>query len=231
MRKLMWKEWHEQSWKLAFACIVLGATALIGMRARIFSDETMMMWVSSLGLMTLPILASTGLVPAERNDGTLETLLALPVQPWRILAAKISMGVMLCAAPIAVAAAASVLITGGRELTVAEMLLFYAVCIFTAICLFSWMLALSIRLPSEARAGLLGIGISIFWLLATAGLEYPSVPAIAWAISPFAMVRELYVEESRKNISLSTVLGIQTVIVVGLWWWTAKHIAGSEQRP
>ena len=28
MQSLLWKEWHEQSWKLAFSCILLGAMAV-----------------------------------------------------------------------------------------------------------------------------------------------------------------------------------------------------------
>src|SRR5689334_8801214 len=41
MRSLLWKEWHEQSWKLAFGCVVLAALAVIGLRARVVADDTM----------------------------------------------------------------------------------------------------------------------------------------------------------------------------------------------
>ena len=39
MHSLLWKEWHEQSWKLGFGCVVLGALALIGLHSRIIADE------------------------------------------------------------------------------------------------------------------------------------------------------------------------------------------------
>ena len=50
------------------------------------------------------------------------------------------------------------------------------------------MLALTIRLPSEARAGLLAWALLIFWILATGGSGVPSVPPLVFGISPFAFV-------------------------------------------
>src|ERR1043165_6112612 len=100
MWNLLWKEWHEQSWKLGFGCVVLGALALIGLRARIVPDETMIMVVSAVGMLLLPILSAASLFPAERGEGSFESLIALPVAPSRILAAKTAAGLLLCAGPI-----------------------------------------------------------------------------------------------------------------------------------
>src|ERR1700722_4488605 len=109
MRSLLWKEWREQSWKLGFGCIVLTALAVIGLHARIIDDESMVVMVCFLGVTLLPVLSSTGLVPAERSEGSLESLLALPVKSWRILLAKTAMGLLLCTGPLLAAAAASLL--------------------------------------------------------------------------------------------------------------------------
>ena len=83
------------------------------------------MWVCFLGLTLLPVLSSTGLLPAERSEGSFESLLALPVPPWRILMAKTAMGIVLCAGPMFAAAVASLLVAGGRELTSDAMLVLY----------------------------------------------------------------------------------------------------------
>ena len=94
MRMLIWKEWHEQSWKLGFGCIVLASFSLIGLRARTTSDEMIVMCVCIMGVGLLPILSSTGLVPAERSEGSLEALLvgcslktggcsSTAISPWR----------------------------------------------------------------------------------------------------------------------------------------------------
>src|SRR5579872_3529215 len=116
MSSLLWKEWHEQRWKLAFGCIILAAFALIGLRARIIADQMLLTWVCLMGVLLLPVLASTGLVPAERGEGTFESLLPLPISPKRILLAKTIMGMLLCAAPLAAAGIVSLLIAGGREM-------------------------------------------------------------------------------------------------------------------
>ena len=236
MRRLLWKEWHEQSWKLGFGCIVLGAMAVIGLRARILSDDTMIMWVCFVGVMLLPILSSTGLVPAERGEGSLEMLLALPVKPGRILAAKIIMGVLLCAGPMMVAMVLSVLVAGGREVPGSAMIVFYVSSTLTTLFLFAWMTALTIRLPGETRAALLSVGILILWLMATQGLARPGVPGAAMMVSPFGLV--FGVVKGSDNADSTFVfnsggaviwpalgaLAVQVVIAALLWWYAARKL-------
>lgn len=229
MPNLLWKEWHEQSWKLGFGCLVLGALALIGLRSRIIDDESMVMFVCFLGVALLPVLSSTGLVPAERSEGSFESLLALPVAPWRILAAKTAMGFLLCAGPLIFAGVVSILTAGGREMTDDAMFALYARSALAAISLFVWMLALTIRLPNETRAGLLAMGLLIFWILATSGLSYPSVPPLLFDISPLAFV---YMRKTREQVitmpPLAAVLAVQAGIVVLLWAWASRQLAGAE---
>lgn len=225
MPNLIWKEWHEQSWKLGFGCVVLGALALIGLRARIVGDETMAMWVCFLGLALLPVLSSTGLLPAERSEGSFESLLALPVPPWRILMAKTEIGFLLCAGPMLVAAVVSLLATGGRELPEDAMIVLFGRSTLAALSLFIWMLALTARLPNETRAGLLALGVFIFWMLATAGLADPSVPSVAFAVSPFALVYG-YSSGFLTAPPLLFVLAVQVVILSLLWIWTSRRLNG-----
>ncbi|MGA2233069.1 MAG: ABC transporter permease [Tepidisphaeraceae bacterium] len=230
MFSLIWKEWHEQRWKLGFGCLVLSALAAIGLRARILPDETMVEWVCFLGLALLPILSSTGLIPAERADDTFESLLALPVAPWRILVAKTLMGLLLCAGPMILAALVSVAIAGNREMSSADMLYFYARSTFTTLSLFIWMLALTAQLPSETRAGLLAMGLLVFWLLATAGLVQPSVPLLAFAVSPFAFVYR-DADPAGNAPTLLVNLAVQVAILSLLWLWTTRRLTcGSEGK-
>jgi hypothetical protein len=233
MLSLIWKEWHEQSWKLGFGSLVLCALALIGLHSRIIDDESMVMFVCFLGVILLPVLSSTGLVPAERGEGSLESLLALPVKPGRILAAKTAMGVLLCAVPLLLAGVVSIFAAGGREMATGAMFALYGRSALAAISLFVWMLALTIRLPNETRASLLAIGLLIFWMLATEGLRFPSVPPLVFDISPLAFVyrRETGRQEWRIIWSLSPlggVLIVQAAIVAILWWWASKRLAGGE---
>jgi ABC-type transport system involved in multi-copper enzyme maturation permease subunit len=184
MRQLLWKEWHEQGWKLAFGCIVLAAIAMIGLHSRMIPDATLIQGICLLGATMLPVLASTGLVPAERAEGTLESLLAIPVAPWRILLSKTAMGLLLCVGPVLVAAVVTVVMAGGRERLTADILGQYGRAALTGISLFIWMMALTIRLPSEARAAMLAVGLVIFWAIASAGLAFSMLHSNVFAISP-----------------------------------------------
>ena len=125
MRSLIWKEWREQSWKLGFSCVVLGAFVLIGLRSRIVADETMVLGVCYIALALLPVLTSSGLVPAERNEGGMEMLLSLPISPLRILLVKTVIGLLACVLPVALAAGISVMMTQGREMNTQVMLAMY----------------------------------------------------------------------------------------------------------
>jgi ABC-type transport system involved in multi-copper enzyme maturation permease subunit len=229
MPSLIWKEWHEQSWKLGLACVVLVAMAVIGLRARIIEDEMMIAWVCAVGMLLMPVLAASGLVPAERSEGSFGSLLALPVARWRILAAKTTIGMVLCAVPLILAAVASLLIAGGREMTGWEMFTLYARSTAAGVLLFVWALALTIRLPNETRAGLLGVGILIFWIMATLGLAYPSPHPWMMTLSPLALVYGFF-NGFDSGPPLVAVLVVQVEIAVVLWWWASRQIGGGAEE-
>ena len=232
MRKLLWKEWHEQSWKLGFGCLVPSALAWIGLRSRIIADETMVEWVCFIGFTLLPILSSTGLVPAERAEGSLESLLAMPINPWRILAAKTVMGMLLCAGPMGVAMVVSLLVAGGREISGDAMLSLYGRSMLSGLSLFIWMLALTVRLPNETRAGLLAVGVLILWAMFTGALwsvhvDGSTVPRPLFALSPLAFV---YPNPSGGPVpeALSvSLLAVQAVILSLLWLWSPRQLTKS----
>jgi hypothetical protein len=184
MRSLLWKEWREQSWKLVFGSLIFAAFAFIGLHARIVADELLLQWVCFLAMALLPILASTGLVPAERDDGTLDTLFSLPIAPVRIFLIKASMGVLLTAGPILITAAVSLLIAGGREMSSAGIVGFYLRTIIAALSLFVWMFALTISLPTETRASLIAMAVLIMWILISLGLDHPVEHSVFHATAP-----------------------------------------------
>jgi hypothetical protein len=227
MSSLIWKEWHEQRWKLGFGCLVLGSLTFIGLRARLVADENMVMWVCFLGMSLLPVLASTGLLPAERSEGSFESLLAFPIAPWRILLAKTLMGLLLCAGPMIVAAALSVAVAADREITRGEMISLYARSLGTTLSLFAWMLALTSRLPTEARAAMLALGLLVLWLLATAGLARPGVPPLAFSVSPLGFVYGF--AAGSEPAAWAEVLVMQAVIAAALWAWTTRRLAGAVE--
>jgi ABC-type Na+ efflux pump permease subunit len=240
MRKLLWKEWHEQSWKLGFGCLVLGAMAVIGLQARIIADSEMIQGVGYLGIFLLPILSCCGLLPAERESGSLQTLIALPVSPRKILFSKTAIGILLCVGPMIVAALGSVWMAGGREIHSWEILAFYGEAAATSVPLFIWMMSLTSRLPNEARAAMLAAGVLVFWLLLLPVLPDNPIPA---TLCPLALTLGAFILNYARawnaprapimqvGLYFVVTLAVQISVMIVLWLWTAKQFQKTEDRP
>ena len=149
MLTLLWKEWREHAWKLAFAMLLLGATSLIGLRARIIADEELLQILCTAAVLLLPLLAGTGMVPPERSDGSLDTLLALPIKSTWIFLAKTIMGAMICIAPLLVAAGISIFVAQGREMPALSILHLYARTLAATLFLYFWILTLTVGLEMK----------------------------------------------------------------------------------
>src|SRR5687767_3135298 len=115
-QSLIWKEWREQRWKLGFGCVLLMGFTLVGLRTRISPDEGIIGMVTFFGALLLPVLNAMGLVAAERDEGSLQTLLRLPISPKRIFLVKTAMGAIVAAAPFLACALIAFFIAGGREM-------------------------------------------------------------------------------------------------------------------
>ena len=215
MRRLLWKEWHEQSWKLFFSCIVLGTLALIGLRTRLVADQMMILTCCGVGILLLPLLVGSGLIPSERAEGSFESLIAMPIAPWRILLAKTFMGLLLCVGPMVVAVLISLWIAGGREMSRLDIMLLYFRCTLTVVFLFFWVFALTSRLPSEARAGLVAVGVMICWMILTMGLDRQS-PRLLFGISPLAFVFDMD-NQLKLGPAVWLIAMFQLVITAVLW--------------
>jgi hypothetical protein len=231
IRSLIWKEWHEQAWKIAFGCVILNSYAALGFRARLVPDEMVVWHVLVIGLILLPLLAAMGLIAPERIEGSYGFLRTLPMPAWRILTIKVAMALLQCVVPIATVAALSIIVTHEREMSVANMLGLYARGLGVACVLLLWMVALSIHLPTEARVGLIGLGTLIAWLILTIGTVAMKQPATgetrdasAWGLlSPFCLL------SPQLNLLLAVV--VQAAIATLLCFWTMvrfKHLEGAR---
>lgn len=228
MRQLIWKELHEQAWKLGFASIVLMTFAAIAYRARLLSDEVTAMWICYISLTLLPITASTGLLPTERAEGTLEMLLSLPIRRWRVLLTKTLLGLAQVIVPILLAALVAIVICGGREIPTSSMLALHVRSATTGALLLAWMFALTARLPSEARAAMIAVGVLIIWELVTVGLSWDvtprwtagghPIPLPTWPLifTPLVFVYGL-TEGFIHSPPLAVAVFVQAVFAAGLW--------------
>ena len=164
IKALFWKEWCEQRWKLAYGCVLLMGFVAVGLHSRIVQDEVIVAMASVGGAFLMPLLVGMGFVAAERSDGTLGMLLALPVRSWKIFAVKMAMGILVFVGPIAGCMALSLTMAAGREMSASRIVVPYLGGVAFSIVMLVWMVAFSIRQPSEARAGLVGIAVFMVWV-------------------------------------------------------------------
>jgi ABC-type transport system involved in multi-copper enzyme maturation permease subunit len=167
----------------------------------------------------------TGLVPAERAEGSFESLLAMPIAPWRILLAKTAMGILLCAGPLVAAAIVSAVISGQRKIPTIDILALYFRTILIAVALFTWMLAATSRLPSESRAAMLSVGVLILWWMITVALFSSHwLPPVILAISPLVMIGE-NPGFFNQQMPLHAIALEQLTILVFVWFFALKPFA------
>ena len=163
IKALFWKEWCEHRWKLAYGCVILMGFALIGLRSRLVQDDIIVIFASGGGSILMALFVGMGLVAAERSDGSLGMLLALPVRSWKIFVVKMAMGMLVCAGPIVGCMVLSLVIAAGREMSATRIIVPYLGGVTFSVVMLVWMVAFGIRQPSEARAGLVGIAVFMVW--------------------------------------------------------------------
>jgi hypothetical protein len=231
MRSLLWKEWREQRSKLALASLLLASFAFCGLHARIVPDENVLVSLCMLAAALMPILIGSVLVASERDAKTLNTLLALPVKPSLVLAVKTLLGVVLCVAPLAIACIISLTMAGGREMLASSIIALFVRCTLATLALFFWMLTLTVRLPGETRATLLGLGVLVGWMIVTLGLNEAkgAGPSKAiWLIDPAVFLLGTHNQEWIVSLPIAAL--IQALIAGLLWFWAARQFSAQEAQ-
>ncbi len=100
--QLISKEWHEQRGRMAAATAVLVSIPIgQALCSNILDLGIALEWALFIGAIIMPIFIAMGTVAREREQGSLASLLALPISPWRILAVKATVGIITCLVPIA----------------------------------------------------------------------------------------------------------------------------------
>lgn len=224
---LVWKEWREQRWRLYFGTALLATFTVIGLRTRLIPDEHLVSMTIMVGGILFPLMVAMGLVAPERSEGTMVRLLALPVRPWQVLAAKGLVGAAVCAAPILISGLLAMLVAGNRELPWDELIALYGVGSGLALAVFAWFTAAGVRQPSEARAGIAGIIVFALWALLIGigtmiGIEiFHKATQVEWVaiFSPFGLV--MLVESSAPP---AAVIAIQLAMFAAVWGWAAWRI-------
>lgn len=185
---LLWKEWVEQRWRMAFGAVVVGSLTMVGLHARMLPDEQVMALCAIIGAM-LAMLVGMGVVAPERESGTLRTLLFLPIRPSLVLLAKGLIAAAVCLVPLAVSLTIGLLIAGGREMAMSRMVGFDGLAMLLSLTLLVWTVSLSMRAGSESIAGLVVVGMiaaSCLSMTLCPTLGLPEQTCALW--QPFALI-------------------------------------------
>jgi hypothetical protein len=88
IKPLLWKEWHEQSWKILFGTVMLVFFTGSLLAAGITSSQENLLAFWLLGGLVLSLYSAMGTFAPEITDGTKMFLASKPVEPWKTFSAK-----------------------------------------------------------------------------------------------------------------------------------------------
>jgi ABC-type transport system involved in multi-copper enzyme maturation permease subunit len=208
LKALLWKEWQEQRWRVALACVWLLGPAAIGLKTRIMPDAEILGMLGMLAALILPVFIGMGLFASERKNGTLVYLMAQPISRGRILVVKVIAGLLACLIPMTVCGITVCLAVGGREIGSADIVSAAAAVTVLGLILFVWQLLSGLRCRREETYIFVSAVVLVCWFL-HAGLNLGF-----WisALNPIAIIGA----GTEKLHLVWVVVAVQSVILTGL---------------
>ena len=161
LKQLIWKQWHEQGWRVAFATVILCGFTGIGLWTRIVPDSYVLMIAAGLGVTLLPIFQTMGLIAPSRADRSFESLMSLPLETRRLFRLVVCTGMVGTWVPIVAAAALALFMVGGREVQANSIAGAAIEAIVLASLMALWTLCLSVRQRHESGVGLTGLVVVV----------------------------------------------------------------------
>ncbi|MEN6575846.1 MAG: ABC transporter permease [Phycisphaerales bacterium] len=216
LKTLLWKEWHEQRWRVALATVwLLGMTA-IGLKTRILPDKAVVMMIWNPACILLPVFLGMGLFASERKERTLSYLIVHPVTRSQILAAKVIAGLLAYLTPFLIGGLTVCLTVGGREQSAADLAEGFAIMAALGLVFFIWQLFAGLRCRREETYILVSAVVLGCWALHGVVVDEWRLTENAgfwtWALNPFAIGELDYAKPSE----VRTVVAVQSLILTGL---------------
>lgn len=106
MKSIIWKEWREQRWKLAFGTVMLVFFTGSMLAARLTTDREIIVVVWIFGGMILSLYSAMGVFAPETTAGTKVFLTSKPIPPWKVFCCKWSFGWLNFALPMLICSVA-----------------------------------------------------------------------------------------------------------------------------
>jgi ABC-type transport system involved in multi-copper enzyme maturation permease subunit len=169
---ILWKEWREQRWKLAFGTLMLVFFTCSFLAAGITSDQEMAVVIWLFGGLILALHSAMGVFAPERANGTMSFLASKPIEPWKVFACKWLFGWLNVAGPMLACALVLILFrpgdtatTGLRTQMVILVMRVAIVGLGLATMFYTMTCCLAPRRVGEAAVGLVGLLVFVALML------------------------------------------------------------------
>ena len=226
---LLWKEWRDAAMTAALGVFVVGGFTAIGLQSRLIPDLVVLTISLIIGGLFYPVLAGMFVFAPERTEGTMATLLRLPVRPEVVLVAKLLPAAAGVLVPIASSLAAFLLIAGGREVEPWQPAVLYAAGAAMAVMVLLWTVCPTLGLRSEALVGLIGLAIQFAPLLVLDVVS--AVIPTGWIVPFTSLCWIALVQGGTSDVTWPLTLGSQLCVAAALCafaLWRLRRIGRSE---
>ena len=235
-KPLIWKEWREQRWKLAFGTVMLAFFTGSLLAARLTTNREIIVVVWVLGGLVLSLYSAMGVFAPEITNGTRTFLLSKPLKSWEIFLGKWFFGWLNFAVPMLICSAALAAIVllhpEGRlfELKYIARGTFAGICLGTMF--YSMTCCFAPRRSGEALVGFTGL-IVLFVFIIHLMIEnitiytsyttgFPFSDQLRLFVNPILWVN--FIKPIHSNMHQSLLVAEQTIlfivtILIGLRKW------------
>jgi len=189
-RRLFWKEWRENLWKLYFCGAVSAAYVILLFRIRLFPDLSNCILISFSQMFVVPIVYALDIFSVEMSSRTVYLLFKFPVPRWKIFFAKYLVCILSMVLIFLVTALLMEMMSGAREVDVGYLSLLDLQTTLAGLVLFTWFCGFGAQSRGEAGSLVAIFGVIIGWGII---FFWASVCEVHWALrlTPYFLPRIL----------------------------------------
>lgn len=162
-RKILWKEWKENLWKLWFCGGAGIAFTVMLFRMRIIPDVSNCVLISLVQMFVVPVVYALDIFSGEVSNRTIHLLFKIPVPRWMIFFSKYLISALGIVVTFLLSGTLMELMAGGREAQAFFLLKTNLLTGLAALLLFTWFCVFGCQSRSEAGSLVVMFGVFIGW--------------------------------------------------------------------
>jgi len=212
-KRLLWKEWQENLWKLGFGLCTSWAFTLLLLRIRIIPDNAACAVISLGQLLVIPVVYTLDLFSGEVSSRTIHLLFKLPVPRWKIFAGKILVALGSMALIFLSTGVLMELLAHGREAPFGMLFRMNAWFGLCAVVLVAWFSVFGCQTRSEAASLVALFSVASGWAVV---LLWSGLCGVFWALHlvPYTLLAWA-VDRDPGRMSGVGLLTTQVLMVIG----------------